>query len=1128
MSHWQNIREKANLTRREICISNDLGENEIHNAAVLSEAAAEHFDLMLSPENKDSVHLRNCFAVLEDDVIHYRNDLPGWFKQFCIAHEFAHYILHQTGGQCSSKDIENFKTDEEIPNPVRDVIGYGANEKREREANLFALEFLLPCDILRELFSVQNLHLNELSKKSGLPKMLVSRQMARGILTPKAVKKAEESPVEFILDDSQKQAAETKDCPMLVTAGPGTGKTKTLIERILFSLAQGIKPEEILALTFSNKATEEMRERIAEKRPDEAKRMDIMTFHSFGLNILRKYAPEAGLENDSPLIDKLDAISFLENNLNKLDLVHFQSLSQPTRWFSAILGAISRAKDELKSPTDYKILAEQMLENSTTADEKRDAEKCLEIARVYEFYQEHLNTEKILDFGDLIFKSWKLLRERDDIRNDLRSKYRTILVDEYQDINRASGKLLKEISGDGEGLWAVGDLRQSIYRWRGASPANIKSFDADYPNTFEKSLKKNYRSFDEIIGLFSHFAKQMSATSDDIFCDWKAVRKNSDKSQIKFEVAGNHLAEAENLAENILQYKAAGVNFREQAVICRTHAQLKNLAETLTKKGIPILYLGDLFEREEIRDLLSLLDLKNSLTGHSLIRVATFSEYKIPLTEAQKIINQSNKDETDFQAVLADERMDSFLSDEGKIGWRKLKNHLFAINKNESAWNFLCEYLFEHSSYLSEFTNSENVQNQQNLLAIYQFLNFAKSVEGHFSAIKETQITEFLKHIRRVAHFGEDKPFAQIPSVAETMEAVRLLTVHAAKGLEFEAVFLPFLGKGHFPGRKQGSVCPTPAGLIELDADFHEEEEECLFFVGMSRAKNHLHLSRAAQYNGTKSNPSPFIEKLEEVLPPEIIIESIEENFDEIEIKNDYFAHNFHASQIKRYQDCPRKFYYRDVLKLSEKIDDVVYLKFHRTVYKTIGELQKMHNGNEKINEEIARKKLNENWNETDLSEHAYNEIYRENAEAMLKNLCRKIAKTNGEILQTSLNLQLENGVIFISPDFLETGETEISIRRFRTKKAPHLKDGKKEEIEDADVILQLAARKAFADKEIKLNKVYLADDIEREIPLTARVENNRIKKFENIISEIKSGNFPAKPDPETCPNCAYFFVCPK
>lgn len=1129
MSHWQTIRNEASRIRSEICRETGLNEIEIQKAEVLIEAAAEHFDLLLSPEHVDSANLRKCLAVLEDDIIFYKNDLKPWFKQFCIAHEIAHHVLHHTSIHCSSDDIEGFDTDEEVPSPIRDVIGYGANERREREANLFALEFLLPCEVLQNSFVNENLRVFQLSEKTGLPGAIISRQLARAVLTPNINKEDEKKRQDFILDDSQKTAAESRRCPMLVTAGPGTGKTKTLIERILFLLDARILPEEILALTFSNKATEEMRERIAQERPVEAKRMEIMTFHSFGLNILRKFAPEAGLENNSPLIEKLDAISLLEKNLKELDLNHFQSLSQPSRWFSLILSEISRAKDELKTPADYQFLAEQMLEQAESPDEKRDAEKCLEVARVYRVYQEHLEAEKILDFGDLIFRAWKLLQERADIKNEIKAKYKAILVDEYQDINRASGKLLKEISGSGEGLWAVGDLRQSIYRWRGASPANIRLFDQDFPHGATSSLEKNYRSQNKIIGAFSHFAEQMKASPADVFCDWKPVRDDSGKPQIKFEVAGNKRAEAENLAKNILQYKADGIAFQEQAIICRTHSQLKKLAEILTERGVPILYLGDLFEREEIRDLLSLLDLKTSLEGHSLIRVANFEAYRIPLADVQKILNESSKDEMDFQTILADERIDSFLSDKGRSGWEKLKAHLSAIRGDVSAWEFLGEYLFEQSLFLQRFIGSNDVQNQQKLLAIYQFLNFAKSCQQRFTNAGDMQIFEFLKHVRRVAHFGEDKPFAQVPSIAENMEAVRLLTVHAAKGLEFEAVYLPFLGKGEFPmGKRGGMKIPTPKGLIEAETDFHEEEEECLFFVGMSRAKDHLHLSRATSANGKTSNPSPFIEMLEEVLPAEVYIEAIEKDEENIELNNDFYAHNFHVSQIVRYEKCPRSFYYKDVLKLEEKTETAIYLKFHRTLYQTIGELQKMHNTREKINERVALEKLEVNWNETNLNEHSYADIYKENAVQMLKNMCRKIAGTKGEIVQSSINLQLENGVIFISPDFMEESESEISIRRFRTRKAPQLKEGTKETVEDTDVILQLAARSAFEGKDVRLNKVYLPDDIEREIPLTTRTEKLRIEKYERIISHIKSGDFSAKPDSETCPNCAYFFLCPK
>ncbi|HLM61420.1 MAG TPA: UvrD-helicase domain-containing protein, partial [Pyrinomonadaceae bacterium] len=673
MSHWQKIRDAATVLRSEVCAATNLNENELYPAQQFLDQAAEYLELEFIPEHPDSVNLSGALAILEDDCVYFNNHLKRWYKTFCIAHEVGHHRLHHQSVHCTQNEIQDFEGEGDSNSATEKIVGYGAGDRREREANLFALELLLPCDVLRGLFLEENLNAHQISDITQMPIEVVAGQLARALLVPNAeTKKPETETEKHQLNASQKRAAETTKCPTLVYAGPGTGKTQTLTTRINHLIEQGIEPKRILALTFSNKAAEEMRERIGRINEAAAAQMSVMTFHAYGLDILRAFWVEAELDPRSNLLDKIDALLHLEKNLNHLQLEHYQSLHEPTQNLTAILGAISRAKDELCAPEEYRVLGEKMLTEAKLSDNEEivlKAEKVLETARIYEFYQKYLIEEKLLDFGDLVYRAVRLLQENESVKREVRGRYDAILVDEFQDVNRACGVLLKEIAGEGRGLWTVGDLQQSIYRWRGASPANIELFGVDFPDAETVSLETNYRSRKEVVDLFAHFAGRMKTTDDKSYNAWEAFRGaagTENLSAVKVEIADSLHAEAANVAANIQKYHARGLQYKDCAVICRTHAQLNKFAKVLSEKGIPIFYLGELFERDEVRDLLALLDLKVSPGGHSLIRVAQFPEYKIPLSDARKIIAAQKENKQTFSEVVGSEEFFDQFSEEGK------------------------------------------------------------------------------------------------------------------------------------------------------------------------------------------------------------------------------------------------------------------------------------------------------------------------------------------------------------------------------------------------------------------------------------------------------------------------------
>lgn len=475
MGHWEDIRRRARAYRVDALA---LAGGEASAAALLT-AAENLTEVRRLPVKKGDVLLDGGVAVLDRDAdaIWYDRDADPRLAVFYQAHEYGHLWLDAGHAACNSADIDAEEYEEPLPIGERRVEGYGPDERREREANVFAREFLLPTNELKGWFLEERLDATAIADRVGVPEGMVLHQLTRALLTPDIVGEgaAKEAPEgEPDLDPSQQEAAHVERGPLLLEAGPGTGKTRALVGRILFLLEEGVVPSSILALTFSNKAAEELRSRIVRVAPEAASRMWGGTFHAFGLEILRKFGTRIGMPPKPTVVDSVDGLFVLERALPKLGLHHYQNLYEPTTHLADILSAISRAKDELVGAEEYAELAEQMLAVATTEQDTRAAEKALEVARVYAFYQGYLESEGMVDFGDLIVRSVQLLRRHPEVRQRLRSTYEHVLVDEYQDVNRASGLLLKELAGEGEELWAVGEVHP-VVREQGLLVARVSA-----------------------------------------------------------------------------------------------------------------------------------------------------------------------------------------------------------------------------------------------------------------------------------------------------------------------------------------------------------------------------------------------------------------------------------------------------------------------------------------------------------------------------------------------------------------------------------------------------------------------------------------------------------------------------
>jgi DNA helicase-2/ATP-dependent DNA helicase PcrA len=1073
----------------------------------------------------------------ECEMIWLNRDTPSARAAFYLAHEYAHVWLHRDYARCAEPDLVAGNADNASLTGAQRVEGYSLLERREREANVFAQEFLLPADLLRGWYLEWGLGATEIARRVGVEIGVVYHQLARALLTPTIPTTVgdEMAGPTHGLDPSQEAAACVAHGPFLLEAGPGTGKTRTLVARITHLLGQGVPPTSILALTFSNKAAEEMRTRVAAIAPDAAPRIWMGTFHAFGLELLRKYDERLGLDKPG-VLDPVDAVAVLERGLTDLNLEHYQNLYEPTTYLADILAAISRAKDELVEPAAYEGLAAAMRAAASTPEEVTAAEKAREVARVYAYYQEQLVQAGQLDFGDLIARAVALLRAHPDVRAAVRQTYGHVLVDEYQDVNRASAILLRELAGDGRGLWIVGDARQAIYRFRGAAPVNMRLFATDdYPGAVVQTLGYNYRSQPLIVATVAEMAPQMRATAGLPFAPWHPSRTDTGGC-VRLQTAADDEAERALIAQEIERQHDTGVAYRDQAVLCRTHTTLARVAAHLEAAGVPVLYLGNLFERPEVRDLLALVSLAADPHGSGLVRVATLPEYNIPLSDVRALFALARERNKPFPGALALAAGVEDISPAGQEGIARLARHLDRLCYGPKAWTLLVAYLFDRSAYIRDVLSGDTVADQQRRLAVYQLLQFAHDQRR---ANRETGVDPkrtFLRYIRRLEALGEERALRQAPEWASGLDAVRLLTVHAAKGLEFRAVYVPALAHTYFPLTERRDACPPPAGMLaQGDAEAHEEEEECLFFVALSRARDNLLLSYAARYGKTSRRPSPLLPLIAEhaPLPPPVTEQGKDENEatapgelskpPPLEGPRPVLA----ASALHVYMDCPRKFYYEYRLGLGGRREDSAYVQFHQCVYAVVRWIRQERATGHAVDDGAAEERLAAEWAEHGPCDHAYAAMYHQQARSMVQRAVRAaVVRGRGRAEGSEWDVTLAHGRVAVEPDNVEVidheGGQTVVVQRLRTGRI-----SKAEREEPIYGLYHKAASQVYPEATCKVQAYSLSTGEEENIVLKDRSVDTRLKKYDAAFAGILHDQFPAQPDGRRCPRCPHYYICP-
>ncbi|RXM70985.1 DNA helicase PcrA [Clostridium tetani] len=656
-----------------------------------------------------------------------------------------------------------------------------------------------------------------------------------------------------LLNKEQYEAATTAEGPLLILAGAGSGKTRVLTYRIANLINNlNVYPSRILAITFTNKAAEEMRERVRGIVGKEADSMWITTFHSMCVRILRREIDKLGYNKNFAIYDSYDQKVLIKECIKEL------SLNEKDFDDRSLINKIGQQKDNLISPEKFR-------------REIGDNYRLGKIANVYELYQKKLKNNNALDFDDLIYKTVELFKKNEEILEFYQDKFKYIMVDEYQDTNKSQYELVKLLALKHKNICVVGDDDQCIYAWRGADIRNILDFEKDYPQVKTIKLEENYRSMSNILSAANDVIKNNSNRKVK-----KLRTSNSQGEKVKVYRANSDIEEAQFVINEIKKLiKEENRTPKDFSILYRTNAQSRIFEEVFMRNKIPYKIIGGLkfYDRKEIKDIMAYLKLiNNPLDDVSLKRIINVPKRGIGKSSIEKIENFSREMEECIYSTLLD--IDSIgIANRAASSVNKFVSLInsFIRKKDEVKVSVLIQEIIEYTGYMKELQDSKNIEDLSRIENLKELVSAA--VDFEISSEDKT-LSAFLEQIALVS---------DIDNYDEQSDAVVLMTVHSAKGLEFPAVFMVGMENGIFPGTQS---------LDDID---EMEESRRLCYVGITRAKEKLYMTSAERrmvFGRTVFYPeSDFIDEISRELKENLCErKSVKNNF--VSEKSRYFNDN--------------------------------------------------------------------------------------------------------------------------------------------------------------------------------------------------------------------------------------------
>lgn len=911
MTSFRRARKAAIQLREELF--KDASTTGIPSKAIIDAVAdeeAEDFEIALAHPKDTALGGADAILVRKLRQIVVRNDVSDAERAFLIAHEFGHWKLHPEDHDSCYKVIDS------TLNPAdgdtfgaQKVEAYGARERAELQANIFARELLLPRLLARGHFLAGKTAL-QLQAELNLPLELVRQQLLDGLLLPDPKLENDALQESITPTKEQTRAAKSTAHTSLVVAGPGTGKTATLLMRVQHLLSRGAKPSEVLLLTFSNRAARELVDRLQALGVKDAHDIWVGTFHAFGLEFLRKNYERFGLQPRFGVADKMAQIAVLEPQIYGLGLTAFNPLGDPLDWLNEVVKTIQRSKDELADVNAFAAAVEKSAPDTSS----EVLAKQRDIVRLYRCYEAKMRASgSLVDMGDLVMLPVVALRADYAKFKASVGRFKHILVDEYQDVNRASAELVKALAAHAESLWVVGDARQAIYRFRGASMRNIVRFGDDFPDYKTFPLNENRRSFEEIVRVFEHTGRganplQMLLPLDEV----QTVRGPSGIKPLHVQCANDDIVQGE-VAAHARQLHSQGVAYRNQVVLASTHDICAATADALNTGGIPALHLGDIFQRAEVKDLLALLQLYVDRSGSGLLRAARLPGLEIPPADVELLLGWLKTNRPSALTWL--NHPPAGLSKAGLAAIQWWLPAFEGLSSTDSPWEVVCSLLLDRTAILRPYLTGDTILDITRRLALWQFIFYLRVPDGGRSY---QTIGSFVTRLRRRLRVGDDHELRIPPPEADALDAVAVMTIHGSKGLEFEAVHLVDIDARHFSVFGVSDLVPGSLLVSVGPKDSFEAETEASnkLYVALSRAKKHLLLYETREkYDAAcvaaVSQAAPLLERVQgsAVLPktsslapalaPECVPTVVE------------------LSGFLSYRICPRRYYYDFVKELT-------------------------------------------------------------------------------------------------------------------------------------------------------------------------------------------------------------------
>ncbi|RKY32979.1 MAG: hypothetical protein DRP74_01420 [Candidatus Omnitrophota bacterium] len=957
------------------------------------------------------------------------------------------------------------------------------------------------------------------------------------------------------LNKEQLQAVTHKEGPLLIIAGAGTGKTTVITRRIAWLLSEGLaKTNEILALTFTDKAANEMLERVDVLVPYGYTDIWISTFHAFGDRLLRENAIVAGLNPDFKVLTRPEAAVFFREHLFEFDLNYYRPLADPTRFIEALISLFSRAKDEDISPEEYlkfaKELAIKAKQEPTDLPLQEEAQQQLEVARAYAKYQELLAREGLIDFGNQFYLALNLFREHPLILKRYQEQFKYILVDEFQDTNYAQYQLAKLLAGEKRNITVTGDDDQCIYRFRGAAYSNLLNFIKDFADAKKVSIIQNYRSTQPLLDSAYQLIQQNNPERFEV----KAGINKQLLAQAKSGSAPRHLhfdtnsTEADNVAKLIKDKVAKkDFQFRDFAILVRSNSDAQAYLQSLNMLGIPWQFSGNqgLYAREEVRICINFLRVTaNPSDSISLYYLVSSEIYKLNLADLSLCNHYAKRRNRPLYQVLQNLETTPELEGVSEKSRKKIKEILSDIEKylkmsrQETTGRLLYSFLND-SGYLKKLTKTQSLENETRIQNLAKFFNMVRDFE---LVAKEDKVIFFVNYLNLLIEAGDD------PSTVEAdldTDAVNVLTIHKAKGLEFRVVFLVSLVNGRFPWPHRRQPIELPDALIKEilpSGDFHLQEERRLFYVGMTRAKEELYLTSADDYGGKRlRRVSQFViealglEAKEKEKKKASALEAIQRFAAPKESpktkrkaipKDKLLSLSYY--QIDDYSTCPLKYKYVHILRVPILEHHTVI--YGRAMHDAVTKYFQYKLAGKKIQQgdliEIFRKSFDP---QGFLDEKHQEERSRIGSEALVRFFkAEERRDSKPKFIEKDFSFMLDENKVRGRFDRVDEDKEGAVIMDFKTSEIKTQKDADKRTKESLQLSLYaLAYQKIFGELPNRVQLYFL----ESGIIGSAEIQEKDLEKIKEKVKEVAAGirqqKFQATPAYMACQFCAYNQICP-